>query len=537
MSNLPSNLANLDLQPLPGSERAPAPDVTAVGPVDPDSPIAVTLVLRRRAEVPEEALTSPISPAEFAAKYGADPADLDLVTQTLSSLGVAIVEADAASRRIRISGPASLLGQIFGTEIEQVSSSNPVGGRIEHRHRSGGLSVPGAISGVVTAILGLDDRPQTVPRFQIARSMALTTSYTPIELGKIYNFPEGTDGSGQSIAIIELGGGFDQADLDTYFSSLGITGPQVTAVGVDGATNVPGQDPDGADGEVLLDIEVAGALAPKASIVVYFAPNTDAGFIDAISHAAHANPTPAAISISWGQCEDDWTQQARTAFDEALTDAAVLGVTVTVAAGDDGSTDRAADGKVHVDFPAASPHALACGGTRLQADPSTGKVTSETVWNNGVGAGATGGGVSRTFGLPSWQATVGVSSVGGRSGRGVPDVAGVADPQTGYRIRVDGRDIVIGGTSAVSPLWAALIARLVQATGRKLGLVQPALYGATTAGQVPPGFRDVTQGNNGAYQAAPGWDPCTGLGVPDGAQLLAALQSSGKPSAQPATGE
>ena len=167
--------------------------------------------------------------------------------------------------------------------------------------------------------------------------------------------PTDADGSGQTIAIIELGGGFDQADLDAYFSGLGITGPTVTAVGVDGATNVPGGDPNGADGEVLLDIEVAGALAPGADQVVYFAPNTDAGFLDAVSQAAHADPTPVAISISWGQSEDSWTAQARTAMDDAMADAAALGVTVTAAAGDDGSTDRATDGDGARGLPGLQP--------------------------------------------------------------------------------------------------------------------------------------------------------------------------------------
>lgn len=527
MTDSTPNPSNLDLRPLPGSERPPAPDVALVAPLDPASPLTVTVVVRRRAEVPDEVLSSPLPPAEFAARYGADPADLDLVSSTLTALGAQVVSIDAASRRIRVAGTAALLGQIFGTSLEQAASTAPVGGRVEHRHRSGGLSVPAVLSGVVTAVLGLDDRPQAYAQYRWAVPHAVSAAYTPVDLGRIYNFPEGLDGSGQSIAILELGGGFDQAELDTYFASLGITGPQVTAVGVDGATNMPGQDPNGADGEVLLDIEVAGALAPGASIAVYFAPNTDAGFVNALSEAAHADPAPAAISISWGLNEDAWTEQAKAAFDEALTDAAALGVTVTVAAGDDGSTDRAPDGGVHVDFPAASPHALACGGTRLQADPRTGKVSSETVWNNGPGGGATGGGVSRTFDLPSWQATAGVPTIEGRRGRGVPDVAAVADPQTGYRIRVDGRDMVIGGTSAVSPLWAALVARIVQATGRKLGLLQPALYGLLSAGEVPPGFRDVTSGNNGVYSAAPGWDPCTGLGVPDGARLLAALQAAG----------
>lgn len=521
------DLNNLELRPLPGSERPPAHELApATAPLDVESPIAITLVLRRRAEILDEALSSPLPAAEFAARYGADPADLELVTSTLTALGAQVVDSDAASRRVRVAGTAELLSRIFGTSLEQAASSDPTGGRVEHRHRSGGLSVPAALDGVVTAVLGLDDRPQACAQYRWAVPNAVTTAYTPIELGKIYNFPEGTDGGGQSIAIVELGGGFDQAELDTYFTGLGITGPTVTAVGVDGAGNAPGKDSNGADGEVLLDIEVAGALAPGASIVVYFAPNTDAGFVDAISQAAHADPTPAAISISWGLNEDEWTEQAKAALDEALTDAAALGVTVTVAAGDDGSTDRATDGKVHVDFPAASPHALACGGTRLQADPRTGAVSSETVWNNGVGAGATGGGVSSSYPLPSWQASAGVPQPAGQPGRGVPDVAAVADPQTGYRILVDGRSMVIGGTSAVAPLWAALVARLVQATGRKLGLLQPALYAAVQAGRVPPGFRDITSGTNGAYPACPGWDPCTGLGVPDGTKLLAALQEA-----------
>ena len=319
---------------------------------------------------------------------------------------------------------------------------------------------------------------------------------------------------------MELGGGFGPADLTQYFSSLGVPQPRVTAVGVDGATNVAGKDPGGADGEVLLDIEVAGALAPGASLVVYFAPNTDAGFLDAVTAAVHATPTPAALSISWGQQEDAWTGQARDAMDQAFADAAALGVTVCVASGDDGSTDRATDKRPHVDFPAASPHALACGGTTLQLNPSTNAITQETVWNH-RGHGATGGGVSDTFALPTWQQHAG--GPGGNGGRGVPDVAGNADPGTGYQVLVDGTPQVIGGTSAVAPLWAALVCRLVQALGRPLGLLQPALYAAAPPGQTSPGLRDITRGSNGAYHAGPGWDACTGLGSPDGTALLALL--------------
>jgi kumamolisin len=299
----------------------------------------------------------------------------------------------------------------------------------------------------------------------------------------------------------------------------------VTAVGVDGAQNVAGQDPQGADGEVLLDIEVAGAVAPGASQVVYFAPNSDRGFVDAVSTAVNADPTPTAVSISWGQSEDSWTGQARAALDQALADAAALGVTVTAAAGDNGSGDRVSDGKAHADFPASSPHVLACGGTSLRLDPATGGISAETVWNDGPGGGATGGGVSDSFGLPAWQAPAGVPGRAGSGspGRGVPDVAGNADPETGYQVRVDGTPQVVGGTSAVAPLWAALICRLAQATGKSFGLIQPLLYAGVSSGTTTAGFRDITEGNNGAYQAGPGWDACTGLGVPDGTALAGRL--------------
>jgi kumamolisin len=479
------------------------------------------VILRRREQLPQTP-TKPMSRDELAARHGASAEDLDLAASTFRQLGAEVLEADSASRRIRLGGTVERLSRIFGASLEEVTSSGPHGHDITHRHRTGNLQVPAELDGIVTAVLGLDDRPQARAHFQAIPLSVSRISYTPPELARIYNFPRGADGKGQVVAIIELGGGFGQADLDAYFESLGITGPTVTAVSVDGAVNRPGQDPTGADGEVLLDIEVVGALAPKADILVYFAPNTDAGFLDAVINASHAAPTPASISISWGQNEDAWTAQARTALDEALADATALGVTVTAAAGDNGSTDGAPDGKDHADFPASSPHALACGGTRLTADPATGITTSETVWNDGPKS-ATGGGYSDAFPAPVWQSslpgTQTLRPTTGAHGRGVPDVSGVADPQTGYKVRVDGTDMVIGGTSAVAPLWAALIALFTQATGRRFGQIQPLLYSRTS------GFRDVTSGNNGTYQAATGWDPCTGLGSPDGTALLTAIRS------------
>jgi kumamolisin len=485
----------------------------------------VTVILRRQEEL-GEVPSDPLSRDELASRHGASAADLDLAVRTFTELGLEVVESDAASRRIRLAGTVGQLSRIFGTSLDELTSNGPGGTPVTHRHRTGGLQIPAALDGMVVAVLGLDDRPQARAQFRVIPLAAATTSYTPPQLGKIYNFPDETDGTGQTVAILELGGGYGQQDLDTYFQGLGIPTPTITAVGVDGGANQPGQDPAGADGEVLLDVEVVGALAPKANIVVYFAPNTDAGFLDAIIAASHASPAPTAISISWGQSEDAWTGQARTAFDQAMADAAALGVTVTAAAGDNGSTDGAADSRDHADFPASSPHVLACGGTRLQANAATGAISAETVWNDGPNS-ATGGGYSDVFPVPSWQ-----SGLTGhakhkpapkKAGRGVPDVSGVADPQTGYQVRVDGKDMVIGGTSAVAPLWAALIARLAQATGRRFGLIQPLLYQNGT--QVALGFHDITTGSNGSYHAGTGWDPCTGLGSPDGRALLALLQA------------
>jgi kumamolisin len=511
--------------PLPGSERRALPQAEPAGTIDESERIEVTVVTRRRAELRRDASGAPVrlSRAELQQRHGTAPADIELVARALSRFGLDVTGRDAGARRITVAGPASAMSSAFGAELSLVTSRAPGGrGQVTHRYREGGLRIPADLDGIVLAVLGLDNRPQARSQARMADPAAATTSYTPPQVAELYQFPLGTDGTGQTLGIIELGGGFSATDLSKYFSSLGVTAPSVTARGIDGASNVADQDPNGADGEVLLDIEVAGSVAPGAAQVVYFAPNTDQGFVDAVTAAVHATPTPAAVSISWGQSEDSWTAQARTALDAAIADGVALGVTVCVAAGDNGSGDGVTDGQPHVDFPASSPHALACGGTSLRANPATGVITSETTWNDRSGGGAGGGGVSDTFGQPAWQADAGVPKThGGAAGRGVPDVAGNADPATGYQVLVDGQQAVIGGTSAVAPLWAALICRLAQAAGSKFGLIQETLYAGIQPGQDAPGFQDITTGNNGAYSAGPGWDACTGLGSPDGTALLA----------------
>jgi kumamolisin len=518
------------LIPLAGSERSELPEAVAAGPVDPAEHVQLTIITRRAAALPRTADGSPVrlSQPALRQRYGGVPADLELVASVLRASDPAIVvtSRDAGARRMTVAGPVGALASAFGADLTLVTSTDPTGAPVTHRYRTGGLQIPAQLDGIVIAVLGLDDRPQATPHIRFAAA-APAVSYTPPQVASLYNFPAGTDGTGHTVAIIELGGGFAASDLDSYFGSLGITTPSVTSIGVDGGSNVPGQDPQGADGEVLLDIEVVGAVAPGAAQLVYFAPNTDQGFIDAVTTAVHALPTPVAVSISWGGPESSWTGQSMTALDQAIADGVALGVTVTAAAGDNGSGDGVTDGQPHADFPASSPHALACGGTSLHGDPATGAISSETVWNDGAGGGATGGGVSTSFALPTWQATVGVpTNPAGAPGRGVPDVAGNADPATGYQILIDGQQTVIGGTSAVAPLWAALVARFAQSLGKSFGLIQQELYAGVQPGRPTTGLRDITSGSNGAYSAGPGWDACTGLGVPDGAALLASLSAS-----------
>jgi kumamolisin len=351
-------------------------------------------------------------------------------------------------------------------------------------------------------------------------------SYTPKDVAQLYSFPANT-GANQTIALIELGGGFRNSDLQAYWKRLGIANVSTTAVSVDGALNAPIGDPSSPDAEVVLDIEVAGGAAPAAHIAVYFAPNTDQGFLHAIQAAVYDQlRKPSVISISWGSAEPNWTPQAMNAFNAVFHDAALLGISVCVASGDSGSSDGISDGNVHVDFPASSPWVLSCGGTTLES--KSGKIISETVWNDAPDAGATGGGVSCHFSRPAYQARVNVPpphATVNPTGRGVPDVSGVADPNTGYLVFVDGVEGVVGGTSAVAPLWAALIARFNEALGRNLGWFHRSLYGTLAQHKT---LNDITSGTNGAYSAAVGWDACTGLGSPNGQAMLKILSASKK---------
>ncbi|HWE58042.1 MAG TPA: S53 family peptidase [Acidimicrobiales bacterium] len=505
-----------------GSSRPPLTGATPSGPVPDDEALQVTVVLRPDPALAQEAAaaTAPVSRAELARLRGADPAELAAVEAFAGDHGLTVEESDRAGRRVVLSGPASAMNDAFGVDLQHFE--HPAG---RYRGHPGPVRVHRDLADAVVAVLGLDNRPQARAQFR-PRAEATGTSYTPPQVAAAYGYPTDLTGAGHAIAFVELGGGYVEADLAAYFSGVGVTEPSVKAVGVDQATNQPGGTADGPDGEVMLDLEVAGSIAHGATLVVYFAPNTDQGFVDAVSAAVHdATNQPAVISISWGGPESGYAASSRQAFENALTDAGLAGVTVCVAAGDNGSSDGVSGGQPTVDYPASSPQVLACGGTSLKVTGDA--ISSEVVWNDGASGGATGGGVSAAFALPSWQQGVGVpasAAAGGGTGRGVPDVSGNADPATGYQVRVDGSNSVFGGTSAVAPLWSALLILAVQNLGRPLGFINPQLY--ASYGRPPgqaAGFNDIVSGTNGAYTAGPGWDPCTGLGSPKAAALIAAL--------------
>jgi kumamolisin len=528
---------------LSGSEKRPV--AQPVGrPASASEQVTVSVIVRRKNPLSAAHVTGEqrLTRARFNANHAADPAAVALVKRFAKEFGLKVEAGtpEPGRRTIKLTGSVANMQKAFGVSLSHATIDG-----VSYRVRDGSIYLPSELQGYVVAVLGLDNRPQAKPHFRVlgeqgtasaeaaqaggfARAHAAgNSSFTPAQVGQLYQFPQGTTASGQTIGLIELGGGFRHADIVAYFKSLGQKPPTVVAVPVGTGKNNPG-GPNGADGEVMLDIEVAGAVAPGARIVVYFAPNTDQGFVDAIAHAIHDTKyKPGVISISWGAPEIQWTAQAMTALDAACQSAAALGVTITVASGDNGSSDGVNDGKNHVDFPASSPHVLACGGTNLRGNGSN--ISAEVVWNGQPqGGGATGGGVSNVFPLPNWQAGANVPQPGTPSGgRGVPDVAGDADPATGYVIRVDGKTMVIGGTSAVAPLWAGLIAVANHQNGKQAGFIQPAIYAAKNKSA----FRDTTTGDNGSFKAGPGWDACTGLGSPIAPRVISAIKSGASTAA------
>jgi kumamolisin len=455
---------------IPGSERHVLDGAKAIGPARPDERIEATLRLRAKTPV-AQALTASgagadthpgqrkyLTREQFAANHGADAQDLALIAGFAKAQHLTVVESNAARRSVVLSGTTQAMNDAFGVNLQQYEHA---GGT--YRGRTGSLSVPGDLAGVVEGVFGLDDRPAADPHFQryepaLGMRSVAAQSFTPPALAELYDFPTGADGSGQCIGLIELGGGYKPADLSAYFAQLGVTPPTVTAISVDNAHNRATGSADGPDGEVMLDIEVAGAVANDAAIAVYFAPNTDQGFIDALSTAVHDTTNkPSVISISWGQSEDNveraghacrWSRfspRRQGSASPSPSPRATTGRPTASPTGSSTSTSR--------------PRPARAGLRRNVAPGSrTAPSAARAVWNDGPGtappvAGSAGSSRFRVI-RPTPNVPNNVDS--GTPGAGCRTSPVTPTPVTGYRIRVDGADQTIGGTSAVAPLWAAL---------------------------------------------------------------------------------
>ena len=487
---------------LQGSSAIHTKKVIQSDPLEADHSLDILLILKKKELLPKQR----VKLNRFCSEYN-----------------LSIKKINLNARQIELTGRAGDIQKAFKTQLHWYVKKGFIGNVPRYHAHTGELTSP---FNFITGILGLNGIPIADPYIRLPRKVTakfMAAPLTPPQLAKLYNFPTGLDGTGQSIALIELGGGYNQSDLDAYFSNLGIPGtPNVVSIGVDGAQNNPA-DTSGANSEVVLDIEIAAAIAPKATICVYFAPNTDKGFYDAINAAINDKIyAPSIISISWGGPEKSWSASSLQSFNALFQSAAKRGITILAAAGDNLASDGIS-GK-NVDFPSSSPYVLACGGTELYFNGT--QITSEIVWNEGDSG--TGGGISTVFPLPDYQKNI--TSLKSKEHRGIPDVSGDADPNTGYIIHIDGADNVVGGTSAVAPLWAGLLALVNQYGGKSVGDIHAQIYSHPTV------CRDITSGNNKGFSAGKAWDACSGWGSPDGTailQLLAPIPASAAPPPSP----
>ncbi|HUO11182.1 MAG TPA: S53 family peptidase [Caulobacteraceae bacterium] len=543
---------------LEGSRRAHRPGAQVLGRADPHEWAEITLKLRRKSPLPEPVRGQAVLTQEAAAAdYGADPADIEKVATALEGYGLTILSKDPVTRTVKAAGAVDRMEAIFQTHLLRVKH-----GDVLYRGRVGNLSVPAELAGLIQGVFGLDTRPM-IRRRGKARPIAPQAQlpppnqrpwFLPQELAEAYGFP-GHDGAGQSIGVIELGGSYIASDLTAFAQITGLgAAPPVSVVNVNMLSASDANNPD-AIGEVMLDTEVVAAVCPGAKdIVLYFAPFTEKGWVDVIDAAlSDTIHHPAVLSISYGLAEgslngDIWTQAAMDAVNDSMQEAAARGIPVCVAAGDDGSDDQVGDGQAHVNFPASSPYVLAVGGTALVKSASG---TTEKVWFDGDGlradgGGSTGGGVSAVFPKPTWQAEIDIPSVnpGAIAGRIIPDVSADAAGSTGYFMVSSGQPQVSGGTSAATPLWAALIARLLEA-GAPIGYLTPIFYEAAPDGSGDTvgleTCNDITQGNNdtaaaGGYSAGPGFDAVTGWGSPKGAALARLLPQTSATATAPTPG-
>jgi kumamolisin len=464
--------------------------------------IRLVIMLRKKKEVDVQTFSGEkMTHEKYAEVYGTSAKDAAQVESFTGNYSLRTVEKSLGTHMLIVRGRIRDVERAFKTTI----AGRKKGGKIYHA-ATVDISIPTDLKEVIVGVFGLDNYPlfeRRSPRIALHdRQLMPPHNYTVPQVAAIYDFPAFT-GRNQTIAILEFGGGYSDADMRSYFQGLNLPVPTINNISIDGQSN------GSASTECTMDIQIAAAVAPDAAITVYFAQNTSSSYLNAINRIIADQP--AILSISWAAAEDPSYPPFLDNLNNAFQTAAAHHITVCASSGDRGPDAGERDGRLHVYFPASSPYVLSCGGTKLIAD--NGAVTSETVWNEGDKA-TSGGGVSAYFQVPDYQQAAGVPPLAnGFAGRGVPDVAANSDLATGYQVVIGGGHYVVGGTSAAAPLIAGLIARLNEQTGAPMGFANPHFYAR------PATCRDITQGNNvnssgNGYDAGPGWDACTGLGVP-----------------------
>ena len=551
---LPSNYRRIEK-----SQRLMARGARKTGAADPKEVLSVSIRVRRRADappLPDPATFSAtpkgerqyLSREDFAAHYGATQEDLDKIAKFGLDHGLSVVESSIPRRTVRLSGTVAQISKAFAVELGLYETATE-----KYRGREGYVHVPHEIADIVDGVFGLDNRKMAGPHIRIGAAPVAeaspaaggspaqaTVPLTPPQVAQLYNFPTSPNASGQTIGIFEFGGGYKPSDVQLFYTSIKATVPSITPVSVDGQTNNPGSD--SYTTETLLDIGVAGSVAPGVKLAVYFAPWTEQGWVDIVTTAINDSKNrPSVISISYGWPENDtfgsltWSQAAIDAVNQTFQEAAAMGVTIFVSSGDNGSSCGQPGGKAHVEYPGSDPYVTCCGGTTISN--VSGLNFTEDVWNDN---GVTGGGISDIFVAPTyppvWQSMANVpgSANDGHKGRGIPDIAGNADELSGYTLFQNGVSLgPVGGTSAVAPLYAGLAALMNAGLGEPVGYLNPNLY-AVPYGYV---YRDINDGKSNAsggapgYTAGPGWDACTGLGSVVGVALENALRGVGLPVA------
>jgi kumamolisin len=535
---------------LPGSKRARKQGAERVRDLDADVRFEATVMLRGQRLPPLDTSRPAMTRDELESGYGASPEDIAQVQATLERFGLTLGAVSRVGRSMRVSGTAAQMQDAFQAGLGVYRDDD----QGEFRGRENPVQIPSELDSIVTGVFGLDQRrvARRVSGAPVAVQVATgqTTGLGPSDLEQHYNFPPG-HAEGQKVAIAEFGGAYFPGDLSTFCVQHGLRPPQVATVDAGVTPLTPEavkQLPQAqqrevleASGEVMMDIEIVSGLCPGAEIFVYCSSFDEKGWIDLLNQVIGGQPaTPSVLSVSWGLAEDspEWSEAALEEINKLLEAAAHLGITVCAASGDDGSGDQIEDGGFHVNFPASSPFVLSVGGTMLEENGEG--EDEEVVWRqppgrrNG-GGGATGGGVSVHFGRPAWQQTVSVISLNQSSiqGRVVPDIAALAGPPW-YDLVTDGKREPSGGTSAATPLWASLIARMLASGKPTQGqtFLAPLLYGDSNGGQAvgEAGCTDITKGNNASepepgrgYEAAEGFDAVSGWGAPNGQKLLASL--------------